>query len=128
MPTDDSSTTPTPAGHVCSTAELGPDGWPKLTTPARVGGGTFGVGVSARLVVEAAQRLHQYTQDGTLAKAREQAGSMAVAMEFIRARQAETQALVDAGKCPECEGSGEIGGQFSGGPQTCDICDGTGKA
>lgn len=36
------------------------DGWPKLTKPARVGNGTFGVGVSARLVVEAAQRQHEY--------------------------------------------------------------------
>jgi hypothetical protein len=36
------------------------DGWPKLTRPARVGNGTFGVGVSARLVVEAAQRQHEY--------------------------------------------------------------------
>ncbi len=39
------------------------DGWPKLTKPARVGNGTFGVGVSARLVVEAAQRQHEYRQE-----------------------------------------------------------------
>ena len=37
--------------------------WPKLTKPARVGAGTFGVGVSARLVVEAAQRQHEYAQE-----------------------------------------------------------------
>ena len=30
-------------------------GWPKLDKPARVGSGTFGVGVSAKLVVSAAQ-------------------------------------------------------------------------
>jgi len=41
-------------------AEIGDDGWPKLETPARVGGGTFGKGVSSRLVVEAAQRAYQY--------------------------------------------------------------------
>lgn len=33
--------------------------WPKLDKPAKVGNGRFGRGVSARLVVEAAQRLHQ---------------------------------------------------------------------
>lgn len=37
-----------------------PLAWPKLTRPAKVGGGTFNVGVSARLVVEAAQRQHKY--------------------------------------------------------------------
>ena len=36
--------------------------WPMLEKPARVGNGTFGVGVSARLVVEAAQRQHEYAQ------------------------------------------------------------------
>ena len=41
------------------------DGWPKLTKPARVGNGTFGVGVSARLVVEAAQRQHEYHAEDT---------------------------------------------------------------
>ena len=38
------------------------DAWPKLTKPARVGNGTFGVGVSSRLVVDAAQRQHEYAQ------------------------------------------------------------------
>ncbi len=33
---------------------------PKLDKPARVGNGTFGVGVSSRMVVEAAQRQHEY--------------------------------------------------------------------
>lgn len=42
---------------------LADDGWRRLTKPARVGSGTFGVGVSSRLVVEAAQRLHDYTQE-----------------------------------------------------------------
>lgn len=43
------------------------DGWPRLDKPARVGNGTFGVGVSARLVVEAAQRQHEYAeQEGRL--------------------------------------------------------------
>lgn len=36
--------------------QVEPVAWPKLEAPARVGGGTFGVGVSSRLVVEAAQR------------------------------------------------------------------------
>lgn len=110
------------------TEGLGPDGWPKLTKPARVGNGTFGMGVSARLVVEAAQRLHQYTQDGTLEKAREYAESLSCAMEFVRERQAKTQALIDAGKCPDCEGMGVCGGQFSGGEQQCETCGGTGRA
>lgn len=48
------------------------DGWPKLTKPARVGNGTFGVGVSSRLVVEAAQRQHEYREEEN-AKTPEQA-------------------------------------------------------
>jgi hypothetical protein len=43
---------------------LADDGWPKLTKPARVGNGTFGIGVSARLVVVAAQRQHEYRAEG----------------------------------------------------------------
>lgn len=121
-------TTEATPGALGSNAGLGPDGWPKLTKPARVGNCTFGVGVSARLVVEAAQRLHQYTQDGTLDKAREHAESLACAMEFVRERQAKTQALIDAGKCPDCEGAGVWGGQFTGGEHACDTCGGTGRA
>lgn len=34
--------------------------WPKLTKPAKVGGGRFQAGVSTQLVVEAAQRLYEY--------------------------------------------------------------------
>lgn len=37
--------------------------WPKLTKPATVGAGTFGVGVSARLVVESAQRHYECAQE-----------------------------------------------------------------
>ncbi len=46
-----------------ATAAAASDSWPKLTKPARVGNGTFGVGVSARLVVEAAQRQHEYNAE-----------------------------------------------------------------
>ena len=35
------------------------DGWPTLDKPARVGGGTFGIGTSSRHVVSAAQRAHE---------------------------------------------------------------------
>lgn len=104
------------------------DGWPKLTAPARVGNGTFGVGVSARLVVEAAQRQHQYKQARTPDAEREHAEALACAMEFVRERQAKAQALIDAGKCPDCEGAGEWGGQFTGGVHACDTCGGTGRA
>jgi hypothetical protein len=51
------------ATKVAMPSALAEDGWPKLTTPARVGNGTFGVGVSSRLVVEAAQRQHEYHQE-----------------------------------------------------------------
>lgn len=37
--------------------------WPKLSEPATVGGGTFHVGASSRLVVEAAQRAYKYKQE-----------------------------------------------------------------
>lgn len=36
------------------------DAWPKLDKPAKVGPGRFQVGVSSRLVVEAAQRQYKY--------------------------------------------------------------------
>jgi hypothetical protein len=32
------------------------------------------------------------------------------------------------GSCPDCEGEGELGGQFCGGHWKCEACDGTGKA
>ena len=50
------------ATKIVSDGVLADDGWPKLTKKARVGNGTFGVGVSSRLVVEAAQRQHEYHQ------------------------------------------------------------------
>lgn len=36
------------------------DGWPKLDSPASIGGGSFGKGVSSRLLVEAAQRKYEF--------------------------------------------------------------------
>jgi hypothetical protein len=51
------------ATKVALPSPLADDGWPKLTKPARVGNGTFGVGVSSRLVVEAAQRQHEYREE-----------------------------------------------------------------
>jgi len=51
------------ATKIAVPSPLADDGWAKLTKPARVGNGTFGVGVSSRLVVEAAQRQHEYAQE-----------------------------------------------------------------
>jgi hypothetical protein len=51
------------ATKIAAPSLLADDGWPKLTKPARVGNGTFGVGVSSRLVLEAAQRQHEYHQE-----------------------------------------------------------------
>ncbi len=112
---------------VASTSELGSDGWPKLTKPARVGNGTFGVGVSSRLVVEAAQRMHEYSKSARQDGDEKRTDAFAELREAIRARQAEAQALIDAGKCPDCEGTGEGGGQFCGGFWKCPTCNGTGK-
>ena len=39
-----------------------PDAWPTLDKPAKVGPVRFNPGLSARLVVEAAQRQHEYSQ------------------------------------------------------------------
>ncbi|MGR1218553.1 hypothetical protein ACUYGA_16930 [Metapseudomonas otitidis] len=39
-----------------------PDTWPTLDKPAKVGAVLFNPGLSARLVVEAAQRQHEYSQ------------------------------------------------------------------
>jgi hypothetical protein len=38
------------------------EGWPKLDKPAHIGTGSFGKGVSAQLVIEAAQRLYEMKQ------------------------------------------------------------------
>jgi hypothetical protein len=51
----------------------------------------------------------------------------AVAIEFARKYAAKRQAFIDAGKCPDCEGKGVVGGQFSGGPLICETCSGSGK-
>ena len=51
-------------------------------------------------------------------------------MKFIektsRAKQLKDAYFICRGKCPECEGSGEVGGQFSGGGEMCIDCNGTG--
>jgi hypothetical protein len=68
-------------------ATLATDGWPKLIKPARVGNGTFGVGVSSRLVVEASQRLHEYhvqnDKPRTDAEAREQERSRRALWDMV---------------------------------------------
>jgi hypothetical protein len=40
-----------------------PDGWPCLERPAKVGAGVFSAGLSARLVIEAAYRQHEYAEE-----------------------------------------------------------------
>ena len=45
-----------------SFGEVGADGWRKLGKPAMVGGVIFSPNLSSRLVVEAAQRHHEYSQ------------------------------------------------------------------
>lgn len=52
---------------------------------------------------------------------------LSVAVEYARELGAKRQALIESGKCPDCEGAGEVGGQFSGGYMTCPTCGGSGK-
>ncbi|MDV3443623.1 hypothetical protein R0G64_29850 [Pseudomonas otitidis] len=47
-----------------------PDAWPTLDKPAKVGPARFNPGLSARLVVEAAQRQHEYSQQPEVEAAR----------------------------------------------------------
>ncbi|MBO2926697.1 hypothetical protein [Metapseudomonas otitidis] len=47
-----------------------PDTWPTLDKPAKVGPVRFNPGLSARLVVEAAQRQHEYSQQPEVEAAR----------------------------------------------------------
>ncbi|MDG9784687.1 hypothetical protein [Metapseudomonas otitidis] len=47
-----------------------PDTWPTLDKPAKVGAVLFNPGLSARLVVEAAQRQHEYSQQPEVEAAR----------------------------------------------------------
>lgn len=57
---------------------------------------------------------------------------MPTALEAFMRIQAENKARADAliaqGKCPDCEGDGQMGGQFCGGYWTCETCNGTGTA
>lgn len=52
----------TGADNLGNQLPVGEDGWPKLDKPAKVIG-TFGAGVSTRLVVEAAQRAYAYGEE-----------------------------------------------------------------
>jgi hypothetical protein len=54
--------------------------------------------------------------------------SEAAARSFLADYIAERQAWIDKGKCPDCHGEGTVGGQFSGGYQTCETCGGSGAA
>lgn len=47
-------------------------------------------------------------------------------LEDLDAKKKKKEALKALGVCTECEGTGEFGGQFTGGEQTCHFCDGTG--
>lgn len=62
----------------------------------------------------------------------EVAAPMPTALEAFMRIQAENKARADAliaqGKCPDCEGDGQMGGQFCGGYWTCETCNGTGTA
>ena len=60
---------------------------------------------------------------------REVADGLIDALKADQQRQAKKRAaLVAKGKCPECEGEGQMGGQFCGGFWTCEACGGTGAA
>lgn len=62
-------------------------------------------------------------------ESQEQKNAAAItAIKEMLAKQAQKRAdLIAAGKCPDCEGEGEQGGQFCGGNWTCETCNGTGK-
>lgn len=67
------------------------DTWPKLDKPAMVGAGRFGVGVSARLVVEAAQR--RYADEATPEKEAARIARVQAGMDEIRKQIAESAAV-----------------------------------
>lgn len=79
-------------------AQPAADAWPKLDKPATVGAGTFGVGVSSRLVVEAAQRryrLHQEQSRLTPEQAREQEINRRKAWDLLNGPAQPGQAVLD---------------------------------
>lgn len=49
-------------------------------------------------------------------------------LQMLLEQKSKKDALIANGICPECEGKGECGGQFTGGEWTCEECNGTGKA
>ena len=48
-------------------------------------------------------------------------------LEMLAKQKAKKVTLLAQGKCPECGGEGECGGQFTGGSWPCEDCHGTGK-
>lgn len=53
------------------------------------------------------------------------AGYLAKLEEEARAKR-DRLAKLPPGACQECEGEGDVGGQFCGGYQPCEACNGTG--
>lgn len=53
--------------------------------------------------------------------------TLPLVVQMMNKRKAKQEALIAEGKCPTCEGEGEIGGQFTGGYQSCPDCEGTGR-
>lgn len=54
-----------------------------------------------------------------------------MAAELVAKEQAQASRIANRiakGQCPDCDGEGEIGGQFCGGYQACEKCGGTGKS
>ena len=49
-----------------------------------------------------------------------------VLTRMAKAQDTRRQEWIAQGKCPDCEGTGMQGGQFSGGYWTCEPCNGTG--
>lgn len=87
-----------------SFGEIGADGWRKIGKPAMVGAVSFGVGISSRLVVEAAQRHHEYSQDPAVEAER---------MQRIRAfaasvREDHPEQTVDTLRCTCPSGDGSL--------------------
>lgn len=83
--------------------------------------------------VEAANYIEQLEQELVALKPKRMTEAELLEIQVKRLRESRLKRLEieqlfkDQGICPECEGRKETGGQFSGGPWNCRICNGTGK-
>jgi hypothetical protein len=110
-----------------ATVDLAPDGYDGeyLAMAFRIGGLHRTVSRDIRAAIDSAMNTKVVDKQPAAPK-RGKPGE-AAARRFLADYIATRQEWIDKGMCPDCHGEGTVGGQFSGGYQTCETCGGSGK-